>query len=392
MIIAVDEAIPYLQPAFSPLGELRLFSGRGARACDMRHADALVVRSVTRVGPALLEGSPVRFVGTATIGTDHLDLDYLAARGIHVATAAGSNANAVSEYVTSALLVTAARKGWRLSEKSLGIIGVGRVGSIVERKAMALGMRVLLCDPPLRESTGEARYGFFADVAGADILTLHVPLTSDGPCPTRHMIGWSTLERLTPRQVIINSSRGAVVCGLDLKRALIGKRIGGAILDVWEKEPDIDRELLDLVDLGTAHIAGSSLDGKLAGTLMVLSELCRFFGLRQSWDGRDVYPPPLRLSPKAGAKGQEAVASVVLQAYDIRKDDASLRTLTEAAGRAAGENFDRYRIEYPLRSEFPHFVVGRVEEPECARTLEALGFMVDQGDSRGQTCAPPGRN
>jgi erythronate-4-phosphate dehydrogenase len=392
MIIAVDEAIPYLQPAFSPLGELRLFSGRAARAADLRDADALVVRSVTRVGPDLLDGSSVRFVGTATIGTDHLDLNYLAARGIHVANAAGSNANAVSEYVTSALLVSAARRGWNLSEKSLGIIGVGRVGSLVERKAAALGMRVMLCDPPLRESTGESRYGFFDDVAGADILTLHVPLTSDGPYPTRHMIARAALERLSPLQVIINSSRGAVVCGHDLKRALIEKRIGGAILDVWEGEPNIDRELVGLVDLGTAHIAGSSLDGKVAGTQMVLSALCRFFGLRQTWDGRDVFPPPRRLSPNAGAKGQEAFESVVLRAYDIRQDDASLRALTGAAGGAAGERFDRYRIDYPFRIEFPHFIVEHVREPELARALEALGFVVDQGNSRGRAGAPPGRS
>ncbi len=384
MIIAIDEAIPYLQPAFAPLGDLRLFSGRTVRAADLLDADALIVRSVTKVGAGLLQGSAVRFVGTATIGMDHLDLEYLQACGIHVANAAGSNANAVAEYVISALVATAARRGWNLSGKSLGVVGVGRIGSLVQRKAAALGMHVLLCDPPLRETTGDMRYGFFTDVAHADVLTFHVPLTANGRHPTWHMVERDVLERLSPHQLLINSSRGAVVCGPDLKRALIDKRIAGAVLDVWESEPAIDRGLLDLVDLGTAHIAGSTLNGKVSGTLMVLSALCSFFGLRQTWDGRDVFPPPRRLSLQPGTQGQNAIRSAVLQAYDIRRDDESLRALMETPGVAAGERFDGYRIEYPLRAEFAHFVVEQVQDADLARSLETLGFVVSKDTNRGQ--------
>jgi len=379
MIIAVDEAIPYLHAAFSRAGEVRLFSGRSARAADLRDADALVVRSVTKVGADLLDGSAVRFVGTATIGMDHLDLGYLSARGIHVANAAGSNANSVSEYVTAALLATAERRGWNLSEKAIGIIGVGHIGSLVEKKALALGMEVLLCDPPLRESTGDKRYGFFDDVAGADILTLHVPLTAAGPYPTRHMIARETLLHLSPHQFVINSSRGAVVCCPDLRQALAEQRIEGAILDVWEGEPRIDRNLLDMVDLGTSHIAGFSLDGKVCGTAMVLEELCRFFGIPDRWDTRDIFPPLRRLRIPAGVHGQDAVRSVVLQAYDIRRDDANLRALREMAEDIAAERFDRLRIDYPLRCEFSHFIVELAGETGLARTFEALGFAVDTG-------------
>ncbi len=379
MIIAVDETIPFLQAAFAPLGEIRLFSGRSVRAADIRDADALIVRSVTRVGAGLLEGSSVRFVGTATIGMDHLDLDYFHARGIHVANAAGSNANAVAEYVTAALLATAERKGWNLSEKSLGIVGVGHIGSLVEKKATALGMEVLLCDPPLRESTHDLRYGFFDDVVGADILTFHVPLTTEGPYPTRHMIAREVLERLAPHQFIINSSRGAVVCGPDLKQALMGRRIAGAILDVWEGEPGIDRELLDWVDLGTPHIAGFSLDGKVCGTVMVLDELCRFIGIRKTWDSRQVFPSRRRMRPEAAARGQDAVCSVVLQAYDIREDDAALRALKGMPGKAAAERFDRLRIDYTLRCEFSHFIVELAEETGMAGVFKALGFAVETG-------------
>jgi erythronate-4-phosphate dehydrogenase len=379
MIIAVDEAIPYVHDAFSRVGEIRFFSGRSARAADLRDADALVVRSVTKVGADLLDGTAVRFVGTATIGMDHLDLEYLSARGILVANAAGSNANSVSEYVTAALLATAERRGWNLSEKSIGIIGVGHIGSLVEKKALALGMEVLLCDPPLRESTGDQRYGFFKDVAGADVLTLHVPLTAAGPYPTRHMIARETLQHLSPHQFVINSSRGAVVCCPDLRQALAERRIEGAILDVWESEPRIDRALLDMVDLGTAHIAGFSLDGKVCGTAMVLEEMCRFFGIAERWDTRGIFPPLRRLNIPAGMHGQDAVRSIVLQAYDIRRDDADLRATREMPEDLAAERFDRLRIEYPLRCEFSHFIVELAGETSPARTFTALGFAVDAG-------------
>lgn len=376
MIIAADEAIPYLQAAFAGVGELRLFSGRSARREDVRGADALLVRSVTKVGADLLEGSSVRFVGTATIGMDHIDLEYLMSRGIHVANAAGSNAKAVAEYVIAALLETAEAKGWRLSEKSIAVIGVGHIGSLVEKMAAALGMEVLLCDPPLRESTGDKRYRFLDDVLGADLLTLHVPLTAEGPYPTRHMIDGGVLQRLSPRQYLINTARGAVVCGSDLKRALRERRIEGAILDVWEDEPRIDYDLLDLVDLGTPHVAGSSLDGKVCGTAMVLEALCRFFGIEERWDTRGIFPEPQRLRPQAGVEAQSAVRSVVREAYDIHRDDASLRASKGLPEDAAAERFDRLRIDYPLRREFTHFVVEVPVGSSLASTFKALGFQV----------------
>lgn len=292
MIIAIDEAIPYLQSALTPVGEVRPFAGRSVRAEELRDAEALIVRSVTHVDARLLDGSSVRFLGTVTTGTDHLDLEFLKAAGIHVADAAGSNANPVSEWVLAALFVTADRRGWNLSAKSIGIIGVGHIGSRVEKKAGALGMEVLLCDPPLREITGNPRYGFLDDVLHADVLTLHVPLTTQGPYPTFHMIDRKLLERLSHRQVVINPSRGSVVCGSDLKHALRERHIGGAILDVWEGEPMVNSDLLALTDLGTPHIAGSSLDGKVRGTMMIFQELCRYFQIRPDWDAGDLFLGP----------------------------------------------------------------------------------------------------
>jgi erythronate-4-phosphate dehydrogenase len=376
MRVAVDEAIPYSHAAFAAAGEIRLFSGRSVRPVDVRDVDALIVRSVTRVDANLLEGSPVRFVGTATIGMDHLDLDYLGARGIYCANAAGSNANSVAEYVVSALLETAERRGWRLSDKSIGIIGAGRIGTLVARKAAALGMKVLLCDPPLRESTGDEKYGFLEDVLGADILTLHVPLTAEGPYPTLHMVKRKLLRRLSRRQFLINSARGAVVCGPELLVALRERWIEGAILDVWEGEPRINRDLLNLVDLGTAHIAGYSQDGKALGTAMIFDELCRFFGISAVWDRSDIYAPPQRVAPEPGMEGQDTFRSVVLQAYDIRRDDAALRAVTVMPAIAAGECFDRLRDHYPLRPEFSHFIVELAAGSGLATVFQALGFEI----------------
>jgi erythronate-4-phosphate dehydrogenase len=278
--------------------------------------------------------------------------------------------------VVAALLVTAQSKGWILAGRTIGIIGAGHIGSLVEKKAAALGMQVMLCDPPLRESTGDRRYGFLDDVLDADILTLHVPLTSGGRYPTRHMISREVLQHFSPRQIVINSSRGAVVCGPDLKQALHAQRIGGAILDVWEGEPRIDYGLLDLAVLGTSHIAGSSQDGKVRGTAMIFEELCRHFGMASEWDSRDLFAPPRRLRPEPGTDGQEAIRSIVLQAYDIRRDDGDLRALRGMPEAAAATGFDRLRNEYVLRPEFPHFIVERAEDCDMARTFRSLGFTV----------------
>ena len=376
MIIAADEVIPYVTEAFSQAGEVRLFSGRSLRAADIRDADALIVRSITRVASGLLEGTSVRFVGTASIGMDHLDLDYLKSRGVRYANAAGSNANSVAEYVVAALLEIAGHRGWILANKSMGIIGVGNVGSLVERKAKGLGMRVFLCDPPLRERTGDRRYGYLDDVIGADILTLHVPLTTDGRHPTYHMIAQDILQKLSGRQFLINTSRGAVICGTDLKRALRDGTIEGAALDVWENEPLIDRELLELVDLGTAHVAGSSLDGKARGTDMVFQEMCRFFDLETQWENLSMFQPPRRLQAGEIGGEQDTLRALALQAYSIRQDDINLRGMLGLPDDAGAALFDRLRNKYALRPEFRHFLVEAAQGSRVAMSLRALGFKV----------------
>lgn len=379
MIIAVDDVIPHAREAFSALGDVRFYAGRNLRPADIRDVDALVVRSITRVDADLLEGTSVKFVGTASIGMDNLDLGYLQGRGIHYSNAAGSNANAVAEYLVAALLVVAGRRGWDLTKKSIAVIGAGNVGSRVAEKAVALGLRVLLCDPPLLESTGDRRYKLLDQVLDADILSLHTPLTKEGPHATFHMIGQEVLARLSSRQFMVNTARGSVICERDLYPALSAGKLSGAVLDVWEGEPRIDYKLLAIAELGSPHIAGYSLDGKIRATEMMVEAVCRHFGLPCAWYTKSLYPQPCDIRPQRGTRGQEAVASVVLQAYDILQDDSNLRALASFPVDSAALEFDRLRNSYPLRPEFHHFVVEHgADHAGEAMTLLQLGFRVNK--------------
>jgi erythronate-4-phosphate dehydrogenase len=377
MIIATDEQIPYWGEAFSQFGQIRLFSGRDLKSADIRNADALVVRTITPVNASLLEGSSVKFVGAASAGTDHVDQAYLKKRGIYFCYAAGCNANCVSEYIITSLHIMAARRGWDLKTKSLAVIGVGNVGSRVAKKAGALGMNVYLCDPPLRDSTGDSRYKSLDEVLGADILTFHVPLSTGGPYPTLHMLDREILDRLSPEQFVINSSRGEVFDGVELKAALKGGRISGAVLDVWEGEPEIDFSLLELVDIGTPHIAGLSLDGKIRATEMIREELSSFWGIQSTRLADSVYSETKNIFPAVGTTGQEAVASVLLQAFQLLKKDEGLRALGSVQAHQAAAGFDHLRNQRPLHLEFRHFTVdlGKIHI-DLSGCFAALGFNI----------------
>ncbi len=377
MLIAADRAIPQWEEKFTDLGEVRPYDAMDLKPESIRDADVLIVRTVTRVDAALLDGSSVRTVIAASAGTDHIDRECLARRGIRFAHAAGCNANSVSEYVVTALHVMASRNGWNLGSKSLAVVGVGQVGSRVAKKARALGMRVLLCDPPLRDATGDPQYRDLDHVLGADIVTFHVPLADDGPYPTRHMVGGALLRRLSPTQCLINTSRGAVVDSRELKTALREGRIGGAVLDVWEGEPRVDFSLLEMTGLGTPHIAGNSLDGKVRATAMAREALCGFLGVPPGSRADADFHEPRLLRPEPGAGGQEAVLSVLLQAFDLLKEDAGLRALGNLPPAEAAGGFERLRTRKPLRPEFCHFLVDPGERNiHLSGTFEALGFRI----------------
>lgn len=375
MKIVADSNIPFAKEACAAIGEVETVEASELSPERLRDCDILLCRSTRKINAELLDGTAVRFVATATIGVDHVDVSYLESRGIGFASAPGSNANSVSEYVTSALLVLASQTGRRLRDLSIGVIGIGNVGSRVVRKAEALGMTVRQNDPPLRRRTGEDRFRPIEELMDADVLTLHVPLLKTGQDATMHMVDRAFLARMKPGAMLINSSRGAVVDGGALHEAIDSGRLGGVVLDVWENEPDIDRDLLAKVSIGTPHIAGHSFDGKVNGTKMVVEAACRFLGIEPAWNPASVMPPPDVPCVEVDARGrddEDAIREVVLALYDVRLDDVMLR---EAASRSSGgDYFNALRRGYWRRREFHN---TRVEltggSPRLVAAFSALG-------------------
>ncbi|MFH1024310.1 MAG: 4-phosphoerythronate dehydrogenase, partial [Planctomycetota bacterium] len=344
MLTTADRNIPFAAEAFGTFGRIRLLPGREMTRENLRDTDNLLVRSVTRVDEKLLAGTPVRFVGTATIGFDHVDTAYLARAGIAFASAQGSNANSVAEYVTTALLFAAGRHKLTLRDKTLGIVGVGNVGSRVDHYARLLGLRVLWNDPPLARKTNDPRYLPLDKVLReADILTCHVPLTKEGPDATYHLMNAERLGALKPGALFLNTSRGPVTDGNALKELLRKKHLAGAILDVWENEPAIDTELLRLADIGTPHIAGYSFDGKANGTRMLHEALAKFRGEAPGWDPTPCLPPPATelLDVKIIEGCEETLLYGILrQAYSPRTDHRNLLRLLRLPPEEHGPWFD----------------------------------------------------
>ena len=355
MKIIIDENIPYGREAFETLGEVVLRPGRAISPDDVRDADMLMVRSITKVNAALLDGSRVRFVATATIGVDHLDEPYLRERGITYASAPGCNANSVGEYIVAALLVLAETRKFKLTDRKLGIIGHGNVGKRVEQKARALGMDVVLHDPPLARATRSMRYRPMEEILACPIITTHVPLTKSGPDATRHLLNESFFARCKTGTIILNTSRGSVCDGNALRAALESGKVGAAALDVWEGEPNVDLELLSNCAIATPHIAGYSFDGKVNGTRQIYEAACAFLGTPATWDPAPLLPEPE--VPEVHADGnsesvQSELAAKVRDVYDITADDNHMRALLALPVEARGSHFDRLRKEYPRRREF----------------------------------------
>jgi erythronate-4-phosphate dehydrogenase len=327
----------------------------------------------------LLQNSRVRFVGSATIGYDHVDRDYLDRRGIGFATAPGSNATSAAEYVVSALLALQEQSALDLASMTVGIVGCGNVGSRVRERLAALGMRCLVNDPPLQQSGGCEDFVDLDAILDADVITLHVPLTKDGDYPSFHLADAAFLRRLKPGAVLINTSRGAVVDNRALANLLAMRDDLAVVLDVWEGEPAINAALLEHVTLGTPHIAGYSLDGKLRGTEMIYRAACACFGQTPHWRAADELPPTV--SPPAAADGygggMAAVRSVVLAAYDIRRDDRRLRQMLAMPASERPDWFDQLRKHYPVRREFAqHCIDATGVTGPAVEILRRLGFRI----------------
>ncbi len=380
MKIIADANIPFAARCFSSVGEVEVVGGREIGPSVVRDADIVLVRSITRVDSDLLAGSKVRFVGTATIGFEHIDAEYLSRSNIGFASAPGSNANSAAEYVIAALLNIAKQYSIDLDGKSIGIIGVGNVGSRVEKKAKALGMKVYLNDPPLQRQSSDPKYLPIEELFDCDFITLHTPLTFEGGDKTFHLADEKFFKSLKAGCVFLNTSRGGVVDSSALKAAIGAGRLQAAVLDVWENEPNIDTELLEMVDIGTPHIAGYSLDGKIVGMIMIYKAVCKYFGFSAKFDVGSFLPAPavpeLEINPNSSSE-QDVLLGAVEKIYKIVEDDCKLRQILEERAERKGEFFDGLRKNYPVRREFGNTrIITATEDTESTENKLEEGLKI----------------
>ena len=372
MKIVADNKIPFLRGALEPYAEVVYLPGKETTPEVVRDADALITRTRTICNEALLKGSKVKVIATATIGFDHIDTAWCEANGIVWRNAPGCNSWSVKQYITALLLTLARKHSLDLSKLTLGVVGVGNVGSKVAEAAGILGTCVLLNDPPRARKEGQEAFTDLSTlIARSDIITLHVPLEKSGPDATWHLFDAKRIATLRKDQILINSSRGPVVDNAALKEALKAGALRAAALDVWEGEPDFDRELQSLLDIGTPHIAGYSADGKANGTTAAVRTVAEVLGLPlEDWTASGIPAPPQALEFSIDAKGkttQEVLAEAVLHTYDISADSAALSAEPGA--------FERLRGDYPIRREFTSFTVSIKDgTPEMADKLSRLGF------------------
>ena len=344
MKVIVDNKIPFIQEAIEKIAdEVVYLPGKDFTPSQVKDADALIIRTRTKCNRELLEGSKVRFIATATIGFDHIDTDYCHEAGITWTNAPGCNSASVAQYLQSSLLLLQQLKGMQLSGLTLGIIGVGNVGSKVSKVAQEMGIRVLLNDLPREDKEGNTDFSLLQTLAQeCDILTFHVPLYKEGKYKTFHLGDDTFFQSLKRRPVIINTSRGEVIETNALLTALEKGSISDAIIDVWENEPDINLTLLNKVFIGTPHIAGYSADGKANATRMSLDALCHFFQIEADYQ---ITPP----EPENSIITTTSLAEAYLQMYDPRRDSNVLKEHPEL--------FETLRGDYPLRREAEAFTL-----------------------------------
>jgi erythronate-4-phosphate dehydrogenase len=371
--IIADDRIPFLRGVLEPYALVEYMPGNKIDKKSLTGADALLIRTRTKCTESLLKGTDIRFIGTATIGFDHIDTRYCESHGIKWTNAPGCNSSSVQQYIAAALLKMSMEFKFDLKDKTIGIIGVGNVGSKVSSFARAVGMNILQNDPPRARKEGDKHFTDFDTVlAEADIITMHVPLNFVGHDKTYHMINDRTVKKMKKGAWIINSSRGEVAETSTLKKGLDTGRIGGVVIDVWEHEPDFDIELMHKTFISTPHIAGYSTDGKANGTSMVVNSLSKFFDIPLGKWYPEKMPEPsapvIEISGK-GKKPEDIIREAVFHSYNITEDDIRLRF--------SPSDFEKQRSEYPLRREFPAYTVrlGNSSK-QVSKMLEALGFNI----------------
>jgi erythronate-4-phosphate dehydrogenase len=353
--IIADDKIPFLKGVLEPFADIHYLPPLQITKDIVKNADALLIRTRTKCDSNLLENASVKFIGTATIGFDHIDTNYCDVKGIKWVNAPGCNSSSVKQYLASALMAIAKEKKIKLEEMTIGIVGVGNVGSKVEKFAKIFGMNVILNDPP-RERNEKSNNFISLDylVEKSDLITFHVPLNLDGIDKTFHLADRSFFQKFSNSKIIINTSRGEVVETNALKEAIRDKRISACVLDVWENEPSIGRELLNEVDIATPHIAGYSVEGKANGTSTCINKLNEFFnlGLLPNWYPEVLPSPKKSKEIKIDCRGkstQEVIYECIISTYDITEDDKRLRKSVS--------EFEKQRAEYPVRREFNYYDV-----------------------------------
>jgi erythronate-4-phosphate dehydrogenase len=375
MKILADENIPLVHELFQSLGEVVTRPGRTLTHEDVRDADTLLVRSITKVNEALLGASKVSFVGTCTIGVDHLDQEWLHEHGLAFSSAPGCNANSVVEYVYAALCHL--NVNWL--GKKFGIIGCGNVGGLLYKRLKLQGVECY-CYDPLRSQHDNPDLTSLEQVLACDVISLHTPLTKTGEHPSFHLINLSELQQLKSGAVLLNCGRGPVINNADLLQFLTERNDVQVVLDVWEPEPDINLALLDRVALGTPHIAGYSYDGKLNGTEMIYVALCKHLNIAPLLSIQNLVPPLMnnQLQLSSHESLWEQVRALLSSAYSIAEDDRRLRELSQRVREgkeSLGSGFDNLRKHYPIRREFHNYqVIGQLENTQAKNWLGTLGF------------------
>jgi len=371
MNIYIDENIPFATEFFADYGNLHFFSGRSLSATDVKNADVLLVRSITKVNEQLLHlNTRIKFVGTATIGMDHIDQDYLEQRGITFSSAPGCNKVSVAEYVLSSLLVLSEKQQFELKNKSVAIVGAGNTGSAVFQRLNALGMNCKLYDPPLLLTGDDRDFCSFKEVLKADVISLHVPKVVQGEFPTVHLFDQGVLSKLTKNQILINASRGDVIDNDALLELCQTRKMPTLVLDVWENEPNTNTKLLPFVEIATPHIAGYSLEGKTRGTEILYQQFCQLFSLQVVHGINSFLPVPAIEKVNISSElDQTLLKSLIHLIYDVRRDDILFRT-----GIDQENGFDMMRKNYKERRELSSLLI-QSKKPQQP-ILTELGFTV----------------
>ncbi len=376
--IVADNAIPFVGPVFSCIGDVMLVDAKQLSPVTLKDADVLVCRTVTKVDRQLLQNSALRIVASPSSGTDHVDLEYLHQRSIDFFSAPGSNARSVAEYVLSAVCVLASQNNLKLTGKKVGIIGCGNVGSLVRDFFQTIGLQCLVYDPFRQQLADGNDFCELSAIQQADIITLHTPLTTAGPYPTAGMLDANFFRTLASDVILINTARGGVVDEQALLRFLQANTEAMAVIDVWKNEPTIDTTLLRRADIATPHIAGYSMDGKYRATNRVFEQVCERLQISDQYKGLEkIFPGTgqreISLNPQD--TDIDALSLAVLASYDVRSDAAALRHMLEDDVTDRSDYFSALRNNYPVRREFSSLYIKLAKEAESLRhILQTLGF------------------